>query len=395
MLESFRSAIINHTAGPRLSGTAAIDVITRSDFDTARQEIVAWRGYEPTPLVELSNLAAKLSVGNIYYKHEGSRFGLGSFKALGGSYAVYKVLQQEISSAIGRDVPLTEITKPSYAFIASTTTVISATDGNHGRSVAWAAQRLAMPCRIYIHAQVSEERAEAIRAFGATVIRIEGDYDASLQITRAAAKDNNWLIVSDTSWLGYTQTPGQVMAGYGVMAYEIIQSLEQSPSHVFLQGGVGGLAASVAARFRQHWGENSPRIIVVEPDLAQCLMVSAKAIKATAVPIFEETMMAGLSCGEPSMLAWDVLAEEVEDFMAIPENVVGPAVRLMARPIGDDPALEVGESAIAGLAALVGAAMQSELRVKLGLDEKSRIVLIGTEGVTDRAFYNKLVAAGD
>lgn len=395
MLESFRSAIINHAAGPRLSGKAATDVITTSDFDTARQEIVVWHGYEPTPLVELRNLAAKLSVGNVYYKHESARFGLGSFKALGGSYAVHKVLQQEISSAMGRDVHLADIGQPCYTSIASKTTVISATDGNHGRSVAWAAQRLAMPCRIYIHAQVSEERAEAIRAFGATVIRIEGDYDASLQITRAAAKENNWFIVSDTSWSGYTQTPRQVMAGYGVMAHEIIQKLKFPPSHVFLQGGVGGLAASVAARFRQQWGDSSPRVIVVEPDLAPCLMVSAKAIKATAAPICEETMMAGLSCGEPSMIAWDVLAEEVMDFVTIPECVVGPAVRLMAKPIAGDPPLEAGESAIAGLAAFVGAAMQSELRLKLGLDVDSRIVLFGTEGVTDRAFYDKLIAAGD
>ncbi|WP_282607921.1 diaminopropionate ammonia-lyase [Pelagibius sp. Alg239-R121] len=393
MLSNFETATVAHTKGPRLSGQAAESVINSKDFDAARVEITAWPGYAPTPLVELGNLAAKLSVGNVQYKHEGPRFGLGSFKALGGSYAAFRVLQRELSKAQGYTVPLAEISDEKFSDFASRTTVVSATDGNHGRALAWGAQRLGMPCRIYIHAEVAEERAEAIRSFGAEVIRVDGDYDASLAMTRAEAAANNWFIVSDTSWPGYTDTPRDVMAGYGVMVHEINQELECAPTHVFLQAGVGGLAAAVTAALRQHWGADSPRVIIVEPDLAPCLMASAKAGKLTVAPIFNETLMAGLSCGEPSQIAWEILAEEVSDFMTIPESLVAPAVRLMAKPIDGDPALEVGESAIAGLAGLICAATQSGLRDKVGLDESSRVLLIGSEGVTDRSSFNEMTAA--
>ena len=403
MFSDFETALVAHAAGPRLSGSrfsdprcsgsAANRVITGADFDTARQEITGWPGYAPTPLVKLGNLAAELSVGSVHYKHEGPRFGLGSFKALGGSYAAFRVLQRELSKAQGYQVPLAEIGDAKFSDFASRTTVVSATDGNHGRALAWGAQRLGMPCRIYIHAEVAEERAEAIRNFGAEVIRVDGDYDASLAMTREEAEANDWFIVSDTSWQGYTDTPRDVMAGYGVMIHEINQVLERAPTHVFLQAGVGGLAAATVAALRQHWGADSPRVIIVEPDLAPCLMASAKAGTLTVAPITDETLMAGLSCGEPSQIAWEILVEEASDFLTIPESLVAPAVRLMAKPVDGDPALEVGESAIAGLAGLIAAARQSALRAKVGLDETSRVLLIGSEGVTDRASFNEMMAA--
>lgn len=392
MLNTFKSASVGYAAGALQSGQSAHDLITGEDFQAARQEITTWNGYAPTPLVNLPGLAAELSLAAVRYKHEGPRFGLGSFKALGGAYAVLRVLQREISKEVGHDVSLAEAAGKRHAAIAARTTVISATDGNHGRSVAWGAQRFGMPCRIYIHAEVSEERAEAMRALGANVIRIDGDYDASVELTRKEGEENGWFIVSDTSWPGYTETPKQVMAGYGVMTHEINQSLERAPSHVFLQGGVGGLAASVTAALKQHWGENCPRVVVVEPELAPCLLKSAQAGTATTFNIQEETLMAGLSCGEPSKLAWAILEEEAADFLTIPESVVGPAVRLMARPFGGDQALEAGESAIAGLAGMICAATKPELRAKLGLDETSEVLLIGSEGVTDRSLFEQLMA---
>ncbi len=394
MLDTFQSASVAHAPGNPHVGRAAHELITAERFAAARQEITTWSGYAPTPLVELSALASQLSVARIMYKDEGPRFGLGSFKALGGAYAVLKVLHREIEKAAGQAVPMADAGSEKYAEIAARTMVISATDGNHGRSVAWGAQRFGMPCRIYIHAEVSEERAEAMRALGANVIRIDGDYDASVALVRKEGEENGWFIVSDTSWPGYLETPSEVMAGYGVMTHEINQELDQAPTHVFLQGGVGGLAASVTAALKQHWGDVSPRVVVVEPELAPCLLMSAQAGEATVAVIEEETLMAGLSCGEPSKLAWAILEQEAADFLSIPESVVGPSVRLMARPLEGDQPLEAGESAIAGLAGFICAATQSELRSKIGLDEDSRVLLIGSEGVTDRSLFNKLMAEG-
>ncbi len=394
MFDNFETASVAHASGTPTGGRAAHEVITSERFGAARQEITTWTGYAPTPLVELSALADHLSVARIMYKDEGPRFGLGSFKALGGAYAVLKVLHREIEKAAGQAVPMADAGSEKYAEIAARTMVISATDGNHGRSVAWGAQRFGMPCRIYIHAEVSEERAEAMRALGANVIRIDGDYDASVALVRKEGEENGWFIVSDTSWPGYLETPSEVMAGYGVMTHEINQELDQAPTHVFLQGGVGGLAASVTAALKQHWGDDSPRVVVVEPDLAPCLLMSAQAGEATVAVIEEETLMAGLSCGEPSKLAWAILEQEASDFLSIPESVVGPSVRLMARPLEGDQPLEAGESAIAGLAGFICAATQADLRAKIGLDENSRVLLIGSEGVTDRSLFNQLMAEG-
>ncbi|MEM8690112.1 MAG: diaminopropionate ammonia-lyase [Pseudomonadota bacterium] len=392
MLDPFRTASCAHATGPSTGGTAAQDLIEPGDFSAARDVITTWDGYAPTPLLELDALAGQLSVARVSYKHEGPRFGLGSFKALGGAYAVLKVLHREVMKHEGPSVLMADVAAGAYAHIAARTTVISATDGNHGRSVSWGAQRFGMPCRIYIHAEVSEERAKAMRALGADVIRIEGDYDDSVALTRKEGEEHGWFIVSDTSWPGYTETPGEVMAGYGVMTHEINEALESAPTHVFLQGGVGGLAASVTAALKQHWGDHCPRVVVVEPELAPCLLMSAKAGKATVAQIEEETLMAGLSCGEPSKLAWSILQEEASDFLTIPESVVGPAVRLMARPYEGDQPVEAGESGVAGLAGFLCAALQEDIRAALGLDETSHVLLIGSEGITDQALFDRLMA---
>ena len=200
---------------------------------------------------------------------------MGSFKALGGSYAALRVLQRELGKQLGQEVSLEEIRQGAHKEACAGITLVSATDGNHGRSLAWGCQRFGAPCRIYIHAEVSEGRAVAMRELGGEVIRIEGDYDESVLLAKKEAEENGWFVVSDTSWEGYTEPPRDVMAGYSVMTREACEALEQAPTHVFLQGGVGGLAASVAAGLRQYYGENSPRVVIVEPELAACLFDSA------------------------------------------------------------------------------------------------------------------------
>lgn len=388
-------ARLEHVSATRKTGDAAHRVLSAEEFATAHAEITKWEGYAPTPLVSLATLADRIGVGEIHYKHEGPRFGLGSFKALGGAYSAQRVLQREVSRRLGEDVSLADIRDGTYADAVAQITLVSATDGNHGRSLAWGCQRFGAPCRIYIHAEVSEGRATAMRDFGADVIRIDGDYDASVRLAKDEAEANGWFVVSDTSWPGYSLPPRDVMVGYGVMVQEICDAMPKAPTHVFLQGGVGGLAAGVAAALRQYWGEATPRVVIVEPDLAACLFESAKSGQATNVAIAEETIMAGLSCGEPSELAWEILAEEAGDFLTIPDPLVGPTVRLLARPLEGDPALEAGESAVAGLAALIALRESAELSADLGIDGQSRVLLIGSEGVTDPEIFEMIMQGRD
>lgn len=387
MEDVFATAPLHHVSVPRATGKAAADVLSPRDSAQAWEEITAWQGYAPTPLVDLAGLARQIDVGAIHYKDEGPRFGLGSFKALGGAYAALRVLARELSRRLGRAVPLAEIRQGRHRDGCARITLVSATDGNHGRSLAWGCQRFGARCRIYIHAEVSEGRAAAMRELGADVVRIAGDYDASVRLARDEAEANGWFVVSDTSWDGYTEPPRDVMAGYGVMTREICAALRSPPTHVFVQGGVGGLAAAVAAGLRQHYGGDAPRVVIVEPDRAACLFESAVAGRPTPVAIAAETIMAGLSCGEPSELAWQILREEAGDFLTIPDALVAPTVRLLARSAFADPAVEAGESAVAGLAALIAARQSAALSAALGLDAGSRVLAIGSEGVTDPAIF--------
>ncbi|WP_171205781.1 diaminopropionate ammonia-lyase [Ruegeria sp. HKCCA0235A] len=382
---------IAHQAGRPSFGPAAETVLPRRDFDRAAREITQWEGYAPTPLHSLPALAAEIGVAEVHYKDEGPRFGLGSFKALGGAFAALRVLQREISRRTGQDVSLEDIRTGRCADMVASITLVSATDGNHGRSLAWGCKRFGAPCRIYIHAEVSEGRAQAMRDLGADVVRIDGDYDASVDQCRREADENGWFVVSDTSWPGYTDPPRDVMSGYGVMVKEVVNAMDAAPTHVFLQGGVGGLAAAVAAALRQAWGDAAPRVVVVEPHLAACLFESARQGQAASVDIDEETIMAGLSCGVPSPMAWEVLRSEASDFLAIDDQLIPPTVRRLARPHGSDPAIEAGESGVAGLAALIEAANSPELFQKLGLTPQSRVLTIGSEGVTDPDIYARII----
>ncbi len=387
----FTNAALRHTTGICSQTDAANTVISEQDYATAFAEITEWQNYQPTPLHRLTALANVISVDEILYKDEGPRFGIGSFKALGGAYAALRVLQQQVSVQQAADVSLAAIRDGQWRQACEAITLVSATDGNHGRSLAWGCQRFGNPCRIYIHEEVSEGRAEVIRGFGAEVVRIDGDYDASVRIAREEAEANGWFVVSDTSWPGYTQPPTDVMAGYGVMTREVVDVLDSPPTHVFLQGGVGGLAAGVAASLRQLWGSQSPRVVVVEPELAPCLFESARLGAMHNVVIEEETIMAGLSCGEPSPLAWQILSDEAADFVTIPDSLIPPTVRLLARPLDGDPVVESGESGVAGLAALILARQHEKTSALLGLDESSRVLLIGSEGITDPDIYQQIM----
>ena len=343
-------------------------ILSLAAEEVARREISAWPGYAPTPLRDLQSIARELGLAAVAFKEEQHRFGLRSFKALGGAYAVKK-----LAAAPGG---------PPAA-------VCCATDGNHGRSVAWGAREAGLRCVIYIHEGVSEGRAQAIRGFGAEVRRVGGNYDDSVRIAAADAAREGWTVVSDTSWEGYQDIPRDVMQGYGVMVGEAIAQGgggARPPTHVFVQGGVGGIAAATVAHLWERFGAARPRVVVVEPDKADCLTRSAEQGRVVHLSGDLDTIMAGLSCGEPSPLAWAVLDPGADAFMAIGDAAIAPAMRALA-------ALGVvgGESGVAGLAGLRIAATDRAMRAALGLDASSRVLLFGTEGATDPALYEELV----
>lgn len=359
----------------------------------AIEEIRQWPSYSPTPLLSLDGLAQELGLGGIYYKDEGGRFGLGSFKALGGAYEVLCLLRREISDRLGTGLTLKSIRDGSYAEHAKNITVVTATDGNHGRSVAWGAWLFGCNCVVYIHAEVSEGRKAAMEQYGARVIRIDGNYDDSVTQAAEAAAANGWFIVSDTSYEGYTELPRHVMAGYTVMADEIATQLPDDVhlTHTFIQGGVGGLAGAICGYHWQTLGNARPRFVVVEPDRADCLFQSARHGKPTSVSITEETIMAGLSCGVVSYLAWKILCLGADDFITIPDELITPVMRLLAHGVDGLHPVIAGESAVAGMAAVMAVSRNPNLCRALGLDQRSLVLLIGTEGATDPEIYESLV----
>ena len=395
MTSCFTNALIEHTPLANRGDIEALElVLTRDAFAEATSAICAWSGYEKTPLHNLASLAGEAGVGQLFYKDESSRFGLGSFKALGGAYAAQQLLRRVLAERLGVKVSLEDVRSGKYKNEVANIHIVTATDGNHGRSVSWGCQSFGAPCHIYIHAEVSEGRAEAMRAYGADVVRVDGNYDVSVHEAQNAADSNGWFVVSDTSYPGYTLVPSQVMAGYGAMSAEIVEELgDNVPTHLFVQGGVGGMAAGLSASLYHAWGARMPRVVVVEPNLADCLFLSAQAGELTEINIETETVMAGLSCGKPSLLAWEILASISTDFLRIPEAIVGPTMLRLAKPTGGDVAIIAGESAVAGLACVLAAAKQPELKAILGLDTSSRVLLIGSEGATDETIYAEMIAA--
>lgn len=371
----------------------AVDAGTLS-VDAAREveRFLSFRAnHKPTPLQSLSGLAGQLGVASIHMKDEGFRLDLGSFKALGGSYAVIRLVLEEASRQLGKPVDIGELDTAAVRRIAEGMTVGCATDGNHGKSVAAGAQLVGAKAAIFVHSGVSDERVAAIAQYGAEMIRIEGTYDDSVAAAERICKENGWIVVSDTSWPGYERIPGLVMQGYTAMLREAVAGLPQAPTHVFMQAGVGGLAAAVAGYFDIVFGNARPRFVVVEPDRAACLFASARAGRLVKVDHDERTIMAMLECYEPSLVAWRILARKADAFMTVSEEEAAETMRSLARPVAGDPAIVAGESGGAGLAGFLNAMKDSEKRAALGLDANSRIFVINTEGATDQARYEEIV----
>jgi len=340
-------------------------------IDEAIEAISGWDNYAPTPLIKLNKLNDELKFKNIYYKDEDKRFDLKSFKALGGAFAVYKIANEK-----------------------KNITVSTATAGNHGRSVAWGAQRLGLKCKIFISEFVSESRAEAMRNLDAEVIRVKGNYDNSLKECIEQSNKNNWEIVQDVSWEGYKEVPKLIMAGYTIMVKEIIDEIDKnSITHVFLQAGVGGMASAMIAGFAK-LSENIPQFIIIEPENADCVFQSIKNNKPTTVDIKKETVMGGMSCGDVSSIAWEILKNSANYCLTIPDKAISTVVALLAESRLSDKEIIAGECAVPGVIALIGSFNNKEYLDKLKLNSESNVLLFGCEGLTDNAMYQKLLSDG-
>lgn len=356
-------------------------------------------GYRMSPLKSLGHLAQRLQVGGIWVKDESVRLSLNSFKVLGGSFAIYRY----VTHRLGRTVSLSEIQQGAARRELGDLVFATATDGNHGRGVAWSATRLGFKSVVYVHRLTSEARIEAIRQNGADIVVVDGTYDDAVRQVCQDAEAHGWQVISDTSWAGYEDIPQWVMQGYTTLVAEAQEQLAgqglTAPTHVFVQAGVGALAASVMGYYQQLFGANRPRTVVIEPDKAACLLLSAK--QKDGIPHhFEgelETIMAGLACGDPSPIAWKVLRGCADVFAMCPDYVAAKGMRVYAAPLAGDPFIVSGESGAVTLGALMylleweGA---RPLRDQLGLGPDSQVLLINTEGNTDPDDFRRVVWEG-
>ena len=362
------------------------DILSLEGFELASKEITSWDNYKPTPLHSFDDIAQETGVSSVFYKDENTRFNLKSFKALGGAYAVANLLIKKLKDE-GIKANSSDLILGTYKDYTSKLTVCCATDGNHGRSVAWGAQQFGCNCEIYIHQKVSPGREKAIAKYGALVNRIDGNYDESVRIAAEVAELNGYTVVSDTSYEGYTDIPKDVMQGYTVMVDEAMKQMNVTPTHVFLQGGVGGFPSAVVS-FLQESLDCPPIFVVVEPVNADCLFQSAVNGEPTPIHGDLDTIMAGLACGEVSVLAWSILESHVTHFMSITDESVPKAMQLLANR---KTPIVAGESAITGLAGYLIACNDSDLKSKLMINENSKVLFFGTEGDTDEEMYEQLV----
>ena len=342
--------------------------ISKNHIDEAYLTISKWDSYSPTPLLLLNKLSKELNLNNIYYKDESKRFGLKSFKALGGAYAVEKVTKGN------KDI-----------------TVSTATAGNHGRSVAWGAKRLGLKCKIFISEYVSDARGKAMEALGADVVKVKGNYEKSLIECIKQSLENNWQIVQDVAWKDYMLVPTLTMAGYSVMMKEIVDQINNEEiTHIFLQAGVGGMAGAMVAGAARYL-ENTPKMIIVEPDSAACVMESIKTGKIEKINIERESLMGGMSCGEPSLVPWEILKKSVNNCISLPDDDIGKAMQLFANASFGDDKIVAGENSAPGVISLIASCNDENIKNKINLNSNSNVLLIGCEGDTDQEMYQKLL----
>lgn len=343
----------------------------------AAKTITGFPGYSPTPLRTLTTAAEKAGVAEIFYKDESLRFGLKNFKALGGAYAVLKLVEEKVDE---KDIVIT-----------------SSTAGSHGRAIAWGAKMAGVDCVIFIAEGVSKGREKGMTDLGAEVVRVPGHYEESFLAAQKAASENGWHMVCDTTFEDYMEIPLTIMQGYGILALEIADQLEKEHgqkvedlSHVFLQAGCGGFAAAVMAALMNKCDKKRPRFILVEPEKANCVLKSMEKGSPVFLKGDISTLMGGLEVAEVSLAAWPIMQAYGDAVLAINDQAVGPAMKALSEGALGGGEIEAGESAVAGLIGALAASCDKELRGALGLNENSKVLVIGTEGAADPEIFEEL-----
>ena len=347
-----------------------LNYISSNMLGNAYKTISNWKRYKATPLLKLDKLQKDLKLNNIFYKDESKRFHLKSFKALGGAYAVEKISKRK-----------------------KNITISSATAGNHGRSVAWGAQRLKLRCKIFVSQFVSETRVKEIKRFGAEVIRVKGNYEDSLKECQRLSKKNDWEIVQDVSTKNYKYIPQLTMAGYSILIKEISNQTNQYITHIFLQAGVGGLAAGVVAGVAKYF-KRIPKIIIVEPDRADCVLQSIKVKRLKKIRIIEESIMGGMSCNEMSLVPWQVLKKTTNCCVSISDKNIAKTVAGLKDKRFSKTSIIGGECAAPGVIALIGICNNVKTKKFLNINKNSNILVIGCEGNADVKLYKQLLSKG-
>tara|TARA_B100000886_G_scaffold266192_1_gene190512 strand:+ start:715 stop:1842 length:1128 start_codon:yes stop_codon:yes gene_type:complete len=345
-----------------------LNSLSKEDIDDAYTKISNWKGYSPTPLLELNKLSKELNLNKIFYKDESKRFDLKSFKALGGAYAVEKV------------------TKGNKDIVVAT-----ATAGNHGRSVAWGAKRLGLKCKIFISEYVTDARGKVMSDLGADVIKVKGNYESSLIECIKQSTKNNWQIIQDVAWKEYITVPKYTMAGYAVMMKEIVDQLDHNKiSHIILQAGVGGMAGAMIAGVARYL-KNIPITVVVEPDSAACVLESIRTGKIEKIDIIRESLMGGMSCGEVSLVPWEILKNSVKYCISLPDDDIAKTMKLLGNANFSDEKIIAGENSTPGVISLISSCENEKIKEKMQLNKNSNVLLIGCEGDTDKEMYQKLI----
>lgn len=384
---------------PKTDKEGCIEFLSREEVSKAKNFHESFSEYDKTPLVELDNLAKRVGLKGIYLKDESYRFGLNAFKVLGGSFAMGRYLADKLGEDI-KDLPYEKLTSDEVREKLGDITFVTATDGNHGRGVAWTANKLKQKSVVYMPKGSSLQRLNNIKAEGADASITDLNYDDAVRLAAKYADEHNGLMVQDTAWEGYEKIPAWIMQGYGTMALEALDQLNAikviKPTHIFVQAGVGSLAGAVQGFFASEFREECPKTVIVESNLADCFYKSAIADDGEArfVGGDMQTIMAGLACGEPNTIGWEVLKNHSTAFVSCPDWVSAKGMRILGNPLKGDEKVTSGESG-AVTTGLLYEIMTNEdykdLKEALELNENSRVLLFSTEGDTDPEKYREIV----
>lgn len=394
MREEFKVVQYERKSGPKYN----LDFLNLESAKKVQSFHASFPVYKETPLVELKHTAKSMGLGNIYIKDESYRFGLNAFKVLGGSYAIGNYLAKRLGKSI-TEMPYEKLVSGEIKRELGDITFVTATDGNHGRGVAWTAKQLQQKSVVYMPKGSAEERLMNIRAEGADASITDLNYDEAVRFANSQAEQKGWVMVQDTAWEGYEDIPGWIMQGYGTMGYEAYMQLPEKPTHIFLQAGVGSMAGAVAGFFASVYGGERPIITIVEPNKADCIYKTAEAAdgKLHFVTGDMDTIMAGLACGEPCSIGWNVLRDYADNFISCPDYAAAQGMRVLGNPEAGDTKVvsgESGASAFGCIAEIMRDKTLVELKNKLKLDENSKVLFFSTEGDTDKENYKSIVWDG-